>query len=80
MRGKKNPAFLVTRYPAKLKQYPRDLYRLTSVKSVAQRTDFSVSRLRRLLRAEEVSGDKVGRLWLTSIAAVREYQQNNGPH
>ena len=53
------------------------LLKLSSVHTVARKTSLSESHLRTLLRDGKVEGDKIGGLWITTVAAVRSYKQNH---
>ena len=75
MSRKKRPALRVKEFPAKLTKRSPDLYRLSSLTTVAKKTDVSEQRLRKLLRKGEISGDKAAGEWFTTVAAVKQYQQ-----
>ncbi len=53
--------------------YQPGLDELVSLSEAANRTGLSASHLRLLVRRGEVWGKKVGRNWLTTEQAVREY-------
>lgn len=50
---------------------------LISVTEAAQRTELSPAWIRRLLQRGDVWGVKVGRNWLTTEQAVRDYLKTN---
>ncbi|MCC6457932.1 MAG: helix-turn-helix domain-containing protein [Caldilineaceae bacterium] len=58
-------------------QAPKNLEDLTSqlisVTEAHERTQLSVAWIRRLLQRGEIAGVKVGRNWLTTEQAVRDY-------
>lgn len=53
---------------------PEDLAaKLITVTTAAQLSGLSTSFLRRMLRRGEIPGVKVGKTWLTTEAAIRDY-------
>ena len=65
----------VTEFPGRLKTRSDGLYQIKTLKAVARRTSLSVNELRDLLRSGEVVGAKARGIWLTTIAAVKHYEQ-----
>lgn len=76
--SKKKRKLRVTEFPANLTGQAVEPNRLTSLDVVAKRTELSVPKLRDLLRAGSVFGDKVGGTWVTSVAAVEQYKRRSG--
>ena len=76
--SKKKQKLRVTEFPANLTSQAVRFDSLTSLDVVAKSTELSVPKLRDLLRAGSVFGDKVGGTWVTSVAAVEQYKRQSG--
>ncbi len=52
----------------------KDIYMLTTL--LAERTSRPAAHIRRLLREGKVKGVKVGNMWLSTVPAVKEYEDH----
>lgn len=52
-----------------------DLTGYLSVPDAAQKLDFHVEHVRRLLRQKELTGKKVGYMWFVSEESIKEYSE-----
>ena len=56
---------------------PQMLNNLVSVKVAAEWSEYKVQYIRRLLRNGDLDGEKIGHVWLVSIASLASYLINH---